>query len=130
MPRKFVKYPKSDWYSKMRSDLENENIEGTLAYDSKYADRFDDVYQQVVDQLSKKYMNLFMEPSVQGGQGGTFVWFDTEDGEQVTGDWDFADECDAIESIVCECPTLSEFQKSLYNYYDSKLNEILEDYNS
>lgn len=91
-----------------------------LAYDSPYSDYIDELYGSALSSLSEKYEDLLVEPSIQCGRGGVFASF-THEEKQYSTNWDYEDECEAIDELAQECETEEEFMNALYAYIEGQL---------
>lgn len=111
-------------YAQMKQWLqENDYIDGhDFAYDGEYAEFVDTLYLEALEKLKEETgdESIFVEPSIQGGQGSVFMF---ADGKNDTS-WDFEAECETLLDYANKTDTASEFVDMIFEYLKAKYNSM------
>lgn len=95
-------------FQQFKKDVADGNIGGQFGYDW-YEDMVDDAYSAA----TSKYKKIEIEPSIQAGKGGIFIYFDGLQSEYVK---DFEEECEELYDLACEATSYREFKAAVRNY--------------
>ena len=102
-------------FQQFKKDVADGNIGGQFGYDW-YEDMVDDAYSEAVS----RYENVEIEPSIQSGRGGVFMWIDGEDCGEVI---DFEKECEELYDRACESDTYEEFKDNVSGYISNLVDK-------
>ena len=102
-------------FQQFKKDVADGNIGGQFGYDW-YEDMVDDAYSAAVS----RYENVEIEPSIQSGRGGVFMWIDGEDCGEVI---DFEKECEELYDRACESDTYEEFKDNVSSYISNLVDK-------
>jgi hypothetical protein len=111
-------------YSEIREYLSQGKIVDVTDYEGEYSDIIYALCADVEEQLMDKYEDLFIEPSVQAGHGGIFAWF-TRDAKQYEAEWDYEEDCKAINDFVRSNANEEGFKKAYSAYVEDKLSHAV-----
>lgn len=100
----------------------NKHEDCDLCYDSPYSDYINDLYFQAQEMLSEQFPELFIEPSIRGGEGGMFATYVIE-GKTYHTDWDFRGECYSIEGFVDDCTSEKQLIECIKNFLENHLSD-------
>ena len=102
-------------FQQFKKDVAAGNIGGQFGYDW-YEDMVTDAYIEACEE----YSNVMIEPSIQAGKGGIFMWIDDEACGEVI---DFEEECEELYNRACESDTYAEFKDSVSGYISSLVDK-------
>lgn len=117
-------------FNSMKKSLST--YEGNLPfrYDSEYSSYINQLYAKAVNNLEKKFSNLFIEPSIQLGSGSIIATFNYN-GEKCGAEWDYGEESGKIDDLIINSKSEAEFIKDLAKYIETKLlDDCAEDFSS
>ena len=115
-------------YSEMKQWLqENDYIDGhDFAYDGEYAEFVDTLYLEALEKLKEETgdESIFVEPSIQGGQGGVFMFANGKNDVS----WDFEAECETLLDYANNANTADEFVNMIFGYLKDKYNSMTDEF--
>lgn len=89
----------------------------------EYVDEF---YFRAVDELSKKYKDLDVEPSIQSGMGAVFASYTRNDGKKMEASWDYQYELESLESAFMNATSSKDFITAVKSFIEKKLKNASE----
>ena len=89
-------------------------------------DYIDDFYMKAVKELSKKYKDLEVEPSIQSGRGTVFASYTRNDGKNVRAEWSYEDEVDSLEGAFLDATSADEFFAAVKSFIEENLENAVE----
>lgn len=89
----------------------------------EYVDEF---YFRAVDELSKKYKDLDVEPSIQSGMGAVFASYTRNDGKNMEASWDYQYELESLESAFMDATSSKEFFTAVKSFIEKRLKNASE----
>ena len=89
----------------------------------EYVDEF---YFRAVDELSKKYKDLDVEPSIQSGMGAVFASYTRNDGKTMEASWDYEYELESLESAFMDATSSKDFITAVKSFIEKKLKNASE----
>ena len=89
----------------------------------EYVDEF---YFRAVDELSKKYKDLDVEPSIQSGMGAVFASYIRNDGKKMEASWDYQYELESLESAFMNATSSKDFITAVKSFIEKKLKNASE----
>ncbi len=89
----------------------------------EYVDEF---YFRAVDELSKKYKDLDVEPSIQSGMGSVFASYTRNDGKKMEASWDYEYEVESLEGAFMDATSSEDFFTAVKSFIDKKLKNASE----
>ena len=89
----------------------------------EYVDEF---YFRAVDELSKKYKDLDVEPSIQSGRGSVFASYTRNDGKKMEAMWDYEDEVDSLEGAFFNAVSFEDFFTAVKSFIEENLKNASE----
>lgn len=115
-------------YAQMKQWLqENDYIDGyDFAYDGEYAEFVDTLYLEALQKLQEETgdESIFVEPSIQGGQGSVFMFADGKNDAS----WDFEAECETLLDYANKADTANEFVDMIFEYLKAKYNSMTNEF--
>ncbi len=85
----------------------------------------DDFYTKAVKELSKKYKDLEVEPSIQSGRGTVFASYTRNDGKNVRAEWSYEDEVDSLEGAFLDATSADEFFAAVKSFIEENLKNAV-----
>lgn len=89
----------------------------------EYVDEF---YFRAVDELSKKYKDLDVEPSIQSGMGSVFASYTRNDGKKMEASWDYEYEVESLEGAFMDATSSKDFFTAVKSFIEKKLKNASE----
>lgn len=89
----------------------------------EYVDEF---YFRAVDELSKKYKDLDVEPSIQSGMGAVFASYTRNDGKTMEASWDYEYELESLESAFMDATSSKDFITAVKSFIEKRLKNASE----
>ena len=89
----------------------------------EYVDEF---YFKAVDELSKKYKDLDVEPSIQSGMGAVFASYTRNDGKTMEASWDYEYELESLESAFMDATSSKDFFTAVKSFIEKRLKNASE----
>ena len=89
----------------------------------EYVDEF---YFRAVDELSKKYKDLDVEPSIQSGMGAVFASYTRNDGKKMEASWDYQYELESLESAFMDATSSKDFFTAVKSFIEKRLKNASE----
>lgn len=94
--------------------------------DFDFEEYVDEFYFRAVDELSKKYKDLDVEPSIQAGMGAVFASYTRNDGKKMEASWDYQDELESLESAFMNATSSKDFITAVKSFIEKKLKNASE----
>lgn len=94
--------------------------------DFDFEEYVDGFYIRAVDELSKKYKDLYVEPSVQSGMGAVFASYTRNDGKKMEASWDYEYEVESLEGAFMDATSSKDFFTAVKSFIDKKLKNASE----
>lgn len=89
----------------------------------EYVDEF---YFRAVDELSKKYKDLDVEPSIQSGMGAVFASYTRNDGKKMKASWDYEYERESLEGAFMDATSSKDFFTAVKSFIEKRLKNASE----
>ena len=89
----------------------------------EYVDEF---YFKAVDELSKKYKDLDVEPSIQSGMGAVFASYTRNDGKKMQASWDYEYEVESLEGAFMDATSSKDFFTAVKSFIEKRLKNASE----
>lgn len=89
----------------------------------EYVDEF---YFRAVDELSKKYKDLDVEPSIQSGMGAVFASYTRNDGKKMKASWDYEYEVESLEGAFMDATSSKDFFTAVKSFIEKRLKNASE----
>lgn len=89
----------------------------------EYVDEF---YFRAVDELSKKYKDLDVEPSIQSGMGAVFASYTRNDGKKMKASWDYEYEVESLEGAFMDATSSKDFFTAVKSFIEKRLRNASE----
>ena len=89
----------------------------------EYVDEF---YFRAVDELSKKYKDLDVEPSIQSGMGSVFASYTRNDGKKMEASWDYEYEVESLEGAFMDATSSKDFFTAVKSFIEKNLKNASE----
>ena len=89
----------------------------------EYVDEF---YFRAVDELSKKYKDLDVEPSIQSGMGAVFASYTRNDGKKMEASWDYEYEVESLEGAFMDATSSKDFFTAVKSFIEKRLKNASE----
>ena len=94
--------------------------------DFDFEEYVDEFYFRAVDELSKKYKDLDVEPSIQSGRGSVFASYTRNDGKKMEAMWDYEDEVDSLEGAFLNAVSFEDFFTAVKSFIEENLKNASE----
>lgn len=94
--------------------------------DFDFEEYLDEFYIRAVDELSKKYKDLDVEPSIQSGMGSVFASYTRNDGKKMEASWDYEYEVESLEGAFMDATSSEDFFTAVKSFIDKKLKNASE----
>lgn len=94
--------------------------------DFDFEEYLDEFYIRAVDELSKKYKDLDVEPSIQSGMGSVFASYTSNDGKKMEASWDYEYEVESLEGAFMDATSSEDFFTAVKSFIDKKLKNASE----
>lgn len=94
--------------------------------DFDFEEYVDEFYFSAVDELSKKYKDLDVEPSIQSGMGAVFASYTRNDGKKMEASWDYQYELGSLESAFMNATSSKDFITAVKSFIEKKLKNASE----
>lgn len=89
----------------------------------EYVDEF---YFRAVDELSKRYKDLDVEPSIQSGMGAVFASYTRNDGKKMKASWDYEYEVESLEGAFMDATSSKDFFTAVKSFIEKRLKNASE----
>ena len=94
--------------------------------DFDFEEYVDEFYFRAVDELSKKYKDLDVEPSIQSGMGAVFASYTRNDGKKMEASWDYEYEVESLESAFMDATSSKDFFTAVKSFIEKRLKNASE----
>ena len=94
--------------------------------DFDFEEYVDEFYFRAVDELSKKYKDLDVEPSIQSGMGSVFASYTRNDGKKMEASWDYEYEVESLEGAFMDATSSKDFFTAVKSFIEKKLKNASE----
>lgn len=94
--------------------------------DFDFEEYVDEFYIRAVDELSKKYKDLDVEPSIQSGMGSVFASYTRNDGKKMEASWDYEYEVESLEGAFMDATSSKDFFTAVKSFIDKNLKNASE----
>lgn len=94
--------------------------------DFDFEEYVDEFYFRAVDELSKKYKDLDVEPSIQSGMGAVFASYTRNDGKKMEASWDYEYEVESLEGAFMDATSSKDFFTAVKSFIEKKLKNASE----
>lgn len=94
--------------------------------DFDFDEYVDEFYIRAVDDLSKKYKDLEVEPSIQSGMGSVFASYTRNDGKKMEASWDYEYEVESLEGAFLDATSSEDFFNAVKSFIEKKLKNASE----
>ena len=94
--------------------------------DFDFEEYVDEFYFRAVDELSKKYKDLDVEPSIQSGMGSVFASYIRNDGKKMEASWDYEYEVESLEGAFMDATSSKDFFTAVKSFIEKKLKNASE----
>lgn len=93
--------------------------------DFDFEEYVDGFYIRAVDELSKKYKDLYVEPSIQSGMGEVFASYTRNDGKKMEASWDYEYEVESLEGAFMDATSSKDFFTAVKSFIEKKLKNAV-----